>query len=302
MNVKDKKPSFDGEQVIALPIEVLSKCRNLPLIQHLHINRMGIFPHAVNHFYVRKAGKASYAVLLHCFDGEGWVKIGGKTIVLKIGDAFFIPPLLAHSYGASKSNPWSLFWIHISGTHVSQLIEAVNLNAPETPIHAPYSEHRTDLFNQIFQTFSKGLSISNLMYANLILPNYLATFISHRSFHDLTQKTAPENNLANQAILYMQQHIGKKVTVDELAENACISSSIFFKKFKQDTGYSPVAYFNFLKIQKAIQVMHTQKCNVSEVGFHIGIDDPYYFSRLFKKQMGVSPRKYIDEFLKKEKG
>src|SRR6218665_3177352 len=123
------------------------------------------------------------------------------------------PAPLAHSYGASKSNPWSLFWIHISGTHVSQLIEAVNLNAPETPIHAAYSEHRTDLFNQIFQTFSKGLSISNLMYANLILPNYLATFISHRSFHDLTQKTAPENNLANQAILYMQQHIGKKVTV-----------------------------------------------------------------------------------------
>lgn len=191
--------------------------------------------------------------------------------------------------------------MHISGTHVSELVEAMTLNSADVPIHTAWSEERTALFNQIFQTFSRGLSISNLLYANLVLPNYLGTFISHRSFHDLTQQTVQEKNPTHQAILYMQQHISEKVTVSDVAKSIGISTSIFFKKFKQDTGYSPVAYFNFLKIQKAIQIMHSEKCNISEVGFHVGIDDPYYFSRLFKKQMGVSPRKYKDEFLKNEK-
>jgi mannose-6-phosphate isomerase class I len=113
--------AYEGEQVIAFPKKVLSKCSRLPLIKHLYINRIGIFPHAANHYYSRESGKATYCVFLHCYDGEGWIKIDKKNYTLKPGDAFFIPPYVAHSYGASATKPWSIFWMHISGDNAVEL-------------------------------------------------------------------------------------------------------------------------------------------------------------------------------------
>jgi AraC-like DNA-binding protein len=178
-----------------------------------------------------------------------------------------------------------------------ELAGAAELIVKKGTIHTVYSEERTKLFNLIFRTLAKGYSVSNLLYANLILPNYLGTFITPDNFNSLSSTPSSENNTINEAILYMQKNFDKKITVEEIAKYTSTSSSLFFKKFKKSTRYSPVAYFNLLKIQKAIQLIHSLKYNISEVGSKVGIDDPYYFSRLFKKQMGISPRMYINEFI-----
>ncbi|WP_126246177.1 AraC family transcriptional regulator [Chitinophaga rhizosphaerae] len=295
--MRKHKASYEGEQVIDIPKKILSKCARTPLIQRLYINRMGIFPHAINHYYKRESGQVSYAVLLHCFDGEGWIIMGNKKFILKAGDAYIIPPFSAHSYGASTSYPWSISWMHIAGSSASEISDAVKLVQKDAPVHTVYSEERNNLFNLMLKTLSKGFSVSNLLYANLILPNYLGSFIAADNFNSLSATIPAEENVIDEAIQFMRNHIEEKITVEEVARHSGMSVSFFFKQFKKNTGYSPVAYFNFLKIQKAIQLIHTTKYNIGEVGLKIGIDDPYYFSRLFKKQMGVSPRQYIHEFI-----
>ncbi|WP_145670369.1 AraC family transcriptional regulator [Chitinophaga polysaccharea] len=297
MKYKTSTFNTEGGQVVAFPKHVLAECRRLPLIKHLFINRMGHFPNAVNHYYSREARKYSYAVFLHCYDGEGWIKVGTKKFTLKAGDAFFFPPYIAHSYAASAERPWSIFWMHLSGKNVEELMEAVGLNTQRAPIHTVHSEERVKLFHQMLNTLTKGFSVPNLLYANLVLPNYLGTFISPDSFTNLSPASTIDNNYINTAIIYMQQHIDEQLSVEVIARELGISSTVLFRNFKKSTGYSPIAYFNFLKTQKAIQLIHARKYTISEIGSKIGIDDPYYFSRLFKKQMGVSPRQYINEFL-----
>ncbi|MBS0027692.1 AraC family transcriptional regulator [Chitinophaga sp. 22321] len=289
--------SYEGGQVVAFPKKILSKCSRLPLIQRLYINRMGIFPHAVNHYYKREAGQVSYAVLLYCFDGEGWIILGKKKFILKAGDAYIIPPFSAHSYGAADKSPWSIFWVHIAGSGAGEIADAVKITQKDAPIHTVYSEERNNLFNQMLKTLSNGFSVANLLYANLILPNYLGSFICPASFNSFSTTSPIEENILNEAVLFMKKNVEQKITVEVVAKHIGMSPSFFFKQFKKHTGYSPVAYFNFLKIQKAIQLIHTTQYNISEVGSKIGIDDPYYFSRLFKKQMGISPRQYINEFI-----
>lgn len=287
----------EGGQVVAFPKHVIEQCRHLPLVKHLYINRMGHFPHAVNHYHSREARKYSYAVFLHCYDGEGWIKIGANKFILKAGDAFLFPPYVAHCYAASVERPWSIFWMHLSGNNVKELIQAIGLNTKQAPLHTVYSEERNKLFHQILNTLSKGFSVPNLLHANLVLPNYLSTFIAPESFTNLSPAPTNENNYINKAIAYMHHHIEEQLSVELIAREIGVSCTVFFRTFKKSTGYPPIAYFNFLKTQKAVQLIHTRKYTISEIGSKIGIDDPYYFSRLFKKQMGVSPRQYINEFL-----
>ena len=67
--------------------------------------------------------------------------------------------------------------------------------------------------------------------------------------------------------------------------------------FKLKTGCCPVDFFNRLRIQKACQRLITTDLSVKEVAFSLGYTDPYYFSRSFKKTMGVSPLGYKEQFL-----
>ena len=62
--------------------------------------------------------------------------------------------------------------------------------------------------------------------------------------------------------------------------------------FKKRTGYSPLTYFNLLKIRKACELINTTDMKLTQISFKLGFDDQFYFSRLFSKIMGMSPRAY----------
>ena len=94
------------------------------------------------------------------------------------------------------------------------------------------------------------------------------------------------------SISYMQQHISELLSLDELARVVNFSTSHYSALFRKKTGFSPIEYFNHLKIQKACQFLHFTDLRVKEIADKLGIEDPYYFSRMFSRLMGVSPNQY----------
>jgi AraC-like DNA-binding protein len=73
---------------------------------------------------------------------------------------------------------------------------------------------------------------------------------------------------------------------------AKLSVSHFSVVFRARTGYSPIEYFNHLKVQKACQYLVFTGMSVKETAFTLGIEDQYYFSRMFSRLMGISPAVY----------
>ena len=124
-----------------------------------------------------------------------------------------------------------------------------------------------------------------------LLQYYLASFVIPEQF---LQQPLPAllPNASDMAILFMQQNLSRQITLDNIAQAAHLSVSFFSRKFKQDTGYAPIEYFNYLRIQQACHLLHFSELRINEVASKIGIDDPFYFSRLFKQQMGISPVAY----------
>jgi AraC family transcriptional regulator, arabinose operon regulatory protein len=287
-----KGRGFTGERIIEIPKEILDKCRRIPLINSLFIARMGFFPKARHHYYQRPAG-ISQVILLYCTDGQGWIQLPTGRVVLQAGAVFVITPGMPHSYGADAENPWTIHWFHFSGTHCAEVVSAIvgEAQKPSQAVWVGFSAERIALFDHIFDTFLNGYSTSNLLYANLTLPFFLASFVLPENFQPAAQVSQVANP-TSKAILFMQNNLSASVTLDNIAQAAHLSASFFSRKFKQDTGYAPIAYFNYLRIQKACQLLHFSELRINEVASQLGIDDPFYFSRLFKKQMGVSPVEY----------
>ena len=287
-----KSSGFSGQLIIDVPKAARSKCAELPLINALYICRMGFYPKALYHYYQRPRG-TSQVILLYCSGGKGWIQLAQQKLELKAGELFVIPKNCAHSYSADTKNPWTIHWFHLLGSQADEVVQA--LMGPPTEVfqtvQVGFSEERNELFKQIANTFAKGFSIGNLYYANQLFPHYLSTFITLEHFQQ-NNTESQAISLTERAIKLMQDNLLQSLSLEQIAQSVHLSTSFFSRKFKEDTGYAPIEYFNQLRIQRACQLLHFSQLRINEIALQIGISDPFYFSRLFKQQMGVSPAKY----------
>jgi AraC-like DNA-binding protein len=80
-----------------------------------------------------------------------------------------------------------------------------------------------------------------------------------------------------------------------MAGSINLSVSHFCFLFKKKTGFPPIEYFNHLKVQKACQYLLFTNLRIKEISQMVGVDDQYYFTRMFTKVMGLAPMKYKEK-------
>ncbi|MEK3748601.1 response regulator [Paenibacillus sp. FSL E2-8871] len=95
----------------------------------------------------------------------------------------------------------------------------------------------------------------------------------------------------------LQENVENKITLDRLAQEVNMNVNYLCRVFKQDTGRSIVQYMNELKINKAIELLKLPDTRIKEVASQVGIDDPFYFNRVFKKVVGLSPSDFRKKLL-----
>ena len=84
-------------------------------------------------------------------------------------------------------------------------------------------------------------------------------------------------------------------SIDDFSSALGLGRTVFFRKIKGITGHTPKEYIRILRMKKAMILLLEGKYNISEVAFRVGMNDPLYFSKCFKKQFGMSPSEYGKE-------
>lgn len=93
--------------------------------------------------------------------------------------------------------------------------------------------------------------------------------------------------------VWLAEHIADpQLNIDSFAESMGYGRTTFYKKIKRITGTTPNDYIRSLRMNKAAELLKDDRLTVAEVGYQVGIGDPYYFSKSFKSFFGVSPTKY----------
>lgn len=94
------------------------------------------------------------------------------------------------------------------------------------------------------------------------------------------------------AVAYINENYRNKITIHSLAGVANMSESNFYAAFKKQMGTSPIAYLNNYRMSVAAERLVDTSDTVSEISYLVGIQDPLYFSKFFKKTYGMAPKEY----------
>lgn len=90
-----------------------------------------------------------------------------------------------------------------------------------------------------------------------------------------------------------EKHIGNAdFTIEQFAQEVGMGRTVFYQKLKTITGLPPVDFLQAMRIKRAVQLMDTGEYNVSSIAYMSGFSDPKYFSKCFKKHIGLSPTEY----------
>lgn len=289
---KKIEEGFIGQKMITVPPDVKKLITKNELIKRLYLTNIGYYPEATYHDRERKTGCPQY-ILLHCVKGKGHIELEGSYIELKANTCFIIPKNVPHHYKSSTDEPWSIYWAHFTGDHAEALYNRY-LERKTDPQPIPYDERRTDAFEEVFGMLENSFEIRDMEIMNIKFQHYISSFIYFKQI-DPASKDYDE---ISGSIAYMKENISNQLFIEDLAMQQHLSVSHYCRLFRAKTGSSPTQYFNQLKIQKSCQYLYFSDRNIKEICAELGFEDPYYFSRLFKKIMGISPAHYKNQYKK----
>ena len=287
-----KKDGFSGEVSFVLPKDILQMSARHPLIHTLYNTDIGYYPHARNHFRERPSG-AEENIVIFCTAGKGWIDTEGSHIVIGQNEAIIVPNGTAHTYGADETDPWTIYWGHFKGESAQYFIRRLEASDELIGVSERARQRVLNTFNAMFATLQGGYTMESVISTALGFAEVLGTLVfANEDFHPDLESAA--NRRIDMTIQYMLSRVESTVTLREIASKACLSATRYIQLFKVKTGYSPIEYFTRLKIQRACHYLDATNMKVYAISQKLSYSDPYYFSRVFHKVMGVSPRMYRD--------
>lgn len=107
------------------------------------------------------------------------------------------------------------------------------------------------------------------------------------------QITPYDEQFMEKVMAYMEEQMDNaELTIDEFAEQLMLSRTIFYRKLKSIIGLTPVDFIREIRIKRAVQLIDSGEYNFSQIAYMTGFNDPKYFSKCFKKVIGITPSEY----------
>lgn len=232
---------------------------------------------------VRHTKVLPYLSVVQAVEGEYEIALGREKPVRTGTGGFFIAPsdvrqTIVHRVDR-ESGRMRARWIFLD----LRINKAYSLDELYTFPTVPTGELKRELsalFDRLFATDGR--------LAEYALCYELADLLVR---HAASAKHTEQDGLAD-AMAYMTGHFSESLTVARLAEVARMSEPSFYRRFRERFDLSPIAYLNCYRLSVAANMLSDTDETVKAICASVGVYDPLYFSRAFKKVYGMSPKAY----------
>lgn len=224
--------------------------------------------------------------------GRGKIFSGDNEFIVEPGDLLLFPPEAVHYYGrADDSNEWYHRWVYfrpraywadwLRWPHEIERVGLIKLSDEQLV------NEFDSLFLNIEETHKEIRPMSEQLAMNL-LERLLIRCYEVTSLAD----HAPMDHRILEACQILSASLSAEVSIEELAEQVFLSPSRLAHLFRDQVGVSIVRWREDQRIIRAKLLLQTTPLPVAVIGQQTGYDDQLYFSRVFKKRVGVSPSEY----------
>ncbi|WP_448569892.1 AraC family transcriptional regulator [Thalassotalea ganghwensis] len=274
---------------LIIPLFLLNKLKDHPLTQGLYPISLGK-SYAASQLSSQKNQEHHHS-LLYCLSGNGSVDHNGRKRELNRGDLVLIPPNHQFVFHSNNKTKCQLFWINFTGRLAKDFAERLLMKMEDGYAHVGILSNIVSDFDSLLELGSRGYTATNVIHAVHVLQQAL----SFLALQLRTSANSEHSTFDVEAIeKLMRNNLHQELNLDTLAHYAQLSKFHFAKKFKEVTDTAPIQHFINMKMQHACGLLDKQTISIKEIAESLGYADPYYFSRLFKKTIGMSPKQYRD--------
>lgn len=260
-----------------------------------------------HHYWGNKDNSSPFVRIYYVKQGRAVLHLPQGDIEATSGHMYMVPSYVPHSYECEPGI--ELFYLFI----FQRRYDNINIfDVYDFPVEVKSNEATQLLFENYCN-----------LYPQLNLPTLTAEdFDNHPSYRDYAQaymhmddyeriqlhglveillsyfiKHATPRSIVKDERLaklldYIAANVDRQLTIEELADIACLTESYLIRAFKQGLGITPLKYITQKKVQHAQKLLLSTKDSIQSIGNAVGFDDTSYFIRLFKKHIGLTPQMY----------
>ena len=224
----------------------------------------------------------------HVITGNGYYTVHGHTYALHAGDTFLVYPNTEVTYYADDKNPWEYAWVGFNGSDAAIILKATDFtpDAPILPTGELTDAIRTHLMG-IYDARGNGFVDSVEMTGRLY--QTLALFMKHSSS---SEQLNTAGSYVQTAIAYISANYSYPISIEDIANYVGVSRSHLFRSFETILKKSPKAYLTNFRIKQARYLLEHSSLSIAAIANSVGFDNGLYFSKAFRKEVGMAPREY----------
>ncbi|MEM1210683.1 MAG: AraC family transcriptional regulator [Planctomycetota bacterium] len=222
--------------------------------------------------------------------GEGEITLGGVRYPLGPGSVYAYGPGIPHRLGATGRRELIKHFIDFSGPGAQPLLREHGLaGAPRW-----VAQHRwvQAMFDQLLEVGQSPPEFARRQSLALLTP--LLAQIEHGLAPTDGGSSAAFSKFC-QCRSYLARHFANLTTVAEAAAACGIDPAYCSRLFRRYADEGAHAFLTRMKVSRAAELLAGQRLTVQQAGREVGYDDPYHFSRVFKRVYGVSPQKFVGQ-------
>lgn len=281
------KDGFPGQRLRVLAPPTVSAALRSPLTGRLLVTDVGYFPHAAAHGRVRPHG-ARETIVIVCVAGSGRVKLDKTLYYVGPGEAVVISPEVPHIYMADEADPWSIWWMHVTGSDVPEITQLIQREGAGPVVWLRDPRRTTACIEKVIDALGVDDIQATLYEASGAAWQMLAYIAADVQRGKKTLVTDSIRLVQD----YLRANLSSTLGVPELARMANLSTSHFSALFRAATGMTVTEYLKRLRSARARELLITTSATIAEVAERVGYSDAFYFSKQFRAINGVCPRDF----------
>ncbi|MDR3020109.1 MAG: AraC family transcriptional regulator [Treponema sp.] len=226
--------------------------------------------------------------------GKGIYTLAGREFHAGENDIFALYPDMETKCVADKKDPWVLRAVSFNGADARLLLNAARFD-PKSPLRNLEEGVADQVIQMIAGIYTyRGQDIHGTTQSTAMLYALMSLLVKTASWDQSAMPPGWTGAIHFQkALTFISENFSSPITVNDIANHVNLSRSRLYRIFQQQIFISPQQYLTEYRIREARNMLEKRKGSIKEIAHAVGIEDPYYFSTLFKQICGKSPSSYM---------